>query len=84
MCLLENAVSLRNSLFEAGGGAIGNYEHSSFSTKEKVLFKEPKTPTQFWVRKEVLQIENETKISILFERKNEAKILKCLQDSASL
>ena len=28
-----NALSLRNSLFEAGGGAIGNYVHCSFSTK---------------------------------------------------
>ena len=34
--------------------------------------------------KEVLQIENEIQISILFEQKNEAKILQCLQDSASL
>ena len=75
----ENAVSLRNSLFEAGGGAIGNYEHSSFSTIGESTFYGTENSNPVVGRKEVLQIENETKISIIFERKNEVKILNCLQ-----
>ncbi|MDA9092634.1 Nif3-like dinuclear metal center hexameric protein [Polaribacter sp.] len=75
----ENAVSLRNSLFEAGGGAIGNYEYSSFSTIGESTFQGTENSNPVVGRKEELQIENETKISIIFERKNEVKILKCLQ-----
>lgn len=75
----ENAVSLRNSLFEAGGGAIGNYEYSSFSTIGESTFQGTENSNPVLGRKEELQIENETKISIIFERKNEVKILKCLQ-----
>ena len=74
-----NAVSLRNSLFEAGGGAVGNYEHSSFSTIGESTFKGTENSNPVVGLKEVLHVDNETKISIIFERKNEVKILKCLQ-----
>ena len=74
-----NAVSLRNSLFQAGGGAIGNYEHSSFSTIGESTFKGTENSNPVVGLKEVLHVDNETKISIIFERKNEVKILKCLQ-----
>ncbi|MDA9316653.1 Nif3-like dinuclear metal center hexameric protein [Polaribacter sp.] len=74
-----NAVSLRNSLFEAGGGAVGNYEHSSFSTIGESTFKGTENSNPVVGSKEVLHVDNETKISVIFERKNEVKILKCLQ-----
>ena len=74
-----NAVSLRNSLFEAGGGAVGNYEHSSFSTIGESTFKGTENSNPVVGLKEVLHVDNETKISVIFERKNEVKILKCLQ-----
>lgn len=76
-----NAVSLRNSLFEAGGGAIGNYVHCSFSTKGESTFQGTENSNPVLGEKKVLQIENETKISILFERKNESKILTSLQET---
>jgi len=76
-----NAVSLRNSLFEAGGGAIGNYVHCSFSTKGESTFQGNENSNPVLGEKKVLQIENETKISILFERKNESKILTSLQET---
>tara|TARA_B110000208_G_scaffold25115_2_gene32378 strand:- start:6380 stop:7474 length:1095 start_codon:yes stop_codon:yes gene_type:complete len=74
-----NADSLRNSLFEAGGGAVGNYEHSSFSTIGESTFKGTENSNPVVGLKEVLHVDNETKISVIFERKNEVKILKCLQ-----
>ena len=74
-----NAVSLRNSLFEAGGGAVGNYEHSSCSTIGESTFKGTENSNPVVGLKEVLHVDNETKISVIFERKNEVKILKCLQ-----
>ena len=74
-----NADSLRNSLFEAGGGAVGNYEHSSLSTIVESTFKGTENSNPVVGLKEVLHVDNETKISIIFERKNEVKILKCLQ-----
>jgi dinuclear metal center YbgI/SA1388 family protein len=74
-----NAVSLRDSLFEAGGGSIGNYEHSSFSTIGESTFKGNENSSPVVGQKGILQTENETKISVIFERKNEVKILECLQ-----
>ena len=74
-----NADSLRNSLFEAGGGAVGNYEHSSLSTIVESTFKGTENSNPVVGLKEVLHVDNETKISVIFERKNEVKILKCLQ-----
>jgi dinuclear metal center YbgI/SA1388 family protein len=77
----KDAVSLRNSLFEAGGGAIGNYVHCSFSTTGESTFQGTENSNPVLGEKRVLQIENETKISILFERKNESKILQSLQET---
>jgi dinuclear metal center YbgI/SA1388 family protein len=74
-----NAVSLRNSLFEAGGGAVGNYEHGSFNVTGESTFKGNENSNPVVGEKGVFHSENEIKINIVFERKNEEKILKSLE-----
>ena len=74
----ENAEKLRNALFEAGAGNIGNYENCSFNSKGFGTYKgnensNPKIGDQF----EFVESE-EIKIEVTFEKHLESKILKAL------
>jgi dinuclear metal center YbgI/SA1388 family protein len=78
---LNRSELLRNALFNAGAGSIGNYENCSFNTIGDGTFKgnEDANPVIGKVGK--LHTEKETKISVVFESKNEAAILKSLQEN---
>ncbi|VXB83285.1 GTP cyclohydrolase 1 type 2 homolog [Flavobacterium sp. 9AF] len=74
----ENAVTLRNALFEAGAGKIGNYEDCSFSSQGLGTYmgnenSRPEIGEQFEF------VENpEIKIEVTFEKHLESKILYAL------
>lgn len=74
----ENAEKLRNSLFEAGAGNIGNYENCSFNSKGigTYMGNEHSNP-EFGERFEFVESE-EIKIEVTFEKHLESKILKAL------
>lgn len=74
----ENHQQLRNALFEAGAGSIGNYEDCSFNSKGIGTYmgnkqSNPKIGERF----EFVESE-EIKIEVTFEKHLEAKILKAL------
>ncbi|EIA10468.1 Nif3-like dinuclear metal center hexameric protein [Flavobacterium frigoris] len=76
--IAENAEKLRNALFDAGAGNIGNYEDCSFSSKGigTYMGNEHSNP-QLGERFEFVQ-GDEIKIEVTFEKHLENKILKAL------
>ena len=77
----ENAEKVRNALFEAGAGNIGNYEDCSFSSKGIGTFMgNENSDPQLGQRFEFVQTD-EIKIEVTFEKHLENKILKALFQS---
>ncbi|MBA0884791.1 Nif3-like dinuclear metal center hexameric protein [Flavobacterium undicola] len=74
----ENAEKLRNTLFDAGAGNIGNYEDCSFNSKGigTYMGNEHSNP-EIGERFEFVESE-EIKIEVTFEKYLESKILKAL------
>ena len=74
----ENHTELRNALFEAGAGTIGNYEDCSFNSKGigTYLGNENSNP-EIGERFEFVENE-EIKLEVTFEKHLESKILKAL------
>ncbi|GIZ08578.1 Nif3-like dinuclear metal center hexameric protein [Flavobacterium sp. UMI-01] len=74
----ENAEKVRNALFEAGAGNIGNYEDCSFNSKGigTYMGNENSNP-EIGVRFEFVENE-EIKIEVTFEKHLESKILNAL------
>lgn len=77
----ENADKVRNALFDAGAGTIGNYENCSFSSKGVGTYmgNEHSNP-EIGARFEFVEAE-EIKIEVTFEKQLEPKILKALFES---
>ena len=74
----ENAEEVRNALFDAGAGTIGNYENCSFNSKGigTYMGNEHSNP-QVGERFEFVQ-GDEIKIEVTFEKHLETRILKAL------
>ena len=74
----ENAEKLRNALFEAGAGNIGNYEKCSFNSNGTGTYmgNENSNP-EVGDRFEFVE-SKEIKIEVTFEKQTESKILKAL------
>ncbi|WP_162128483.1 Nif3-like dinuclear metal center hexameric protein [Flavobacterium phycosphaerae] len=74
----ENVEKLRNALFEAGAGKIGNYEDCSFNSKGVGTYmgNEDSNP-EIGERFEFVENE-EIKIEVTFEKHLQSKILKAL------
>lgn len=74
----ENVEALRNSLFDAGAGKIGNYEDCSFNSKGigTYMGNENSNP-EIGNRFEFVENE-EIKIEVTFEKHLQSKILKAL------
>ncbi len=74
----ENVEALRNALFNAGAGKIGNYEECSFNSKGigTYMGNEDSNP-EIGNRFEFVENE-EIKIEVTFEKHLQAKILKAL------
>ena len=71
----KDADSLRSSLFEVGAGDIGNYDQCSFNTSGESTFKGNQNSNPILGEKGKLHKEKETQISLIFESKNETRIL---------
>jgi len=73
-----NADKLRNTLFIAGAGNIGNYDECSFNISGKGTYKGNEDSNPKIGKKGGFHTENETQISVTFEKHLESKILKTL------
>lgn len=69
---------VRESLFEAGAGNIGNYDNCSFNTSGTGTFRGNENSNPFIGEKGKLSTETEIRIEVIFEAINESRILKNL------
>ena len=74
----ENATEVRNALFDAGAGKIGNYENCSFNSQGigTYMGNENSNP-EVGERFEFVE-GNEVKVEVTFEKHLESKILKAI------
>jgi len=75
---VSHAHSLRNALFEAGAGSLGNYEFCSFNFDGKGTYRGNENSNPTLGKKEELHKENETAISVIFKKHLEPKIVSTL------
>lgn len=75
---IENANIVREALFNAGAGTIGNYENCSFNLNGLGTFKATENANPSIGKKGSLHTENETFISVIYEKHKEKAILNAL------
>lgn len=78
---LKDAEKVRNAVFAAGGGSIGNYENCSFNIEGSGSFKGNDDSRPVIGRKGELHFEKEIQVGITFSKHLQAKILKALFES---
>ena len=74
----ENAENVRLALFEAGAGNIGNYDSCSFNTEGFGTYRGNENSNPVIGEKGKLHSENETFMSVIFEKHQEQKVLSAL------
>lgn len=77
------AEQLREALFNAGAGSIGNYTNCSFNTKGVGTFKGNNNSNPTKGKKGELHYENETKLTVTYSSHLEPQILKALHNAHS-
>jgi dinuclear metal center YbgI/SA1388 family protein len=76
---VEHAEKVRNAIFEAGGGQIGNYSECSFNSAGTGTFKAGKGAEPFIGDIGIRHLENEVKIEVIFPSFLENKIIDALK-----
>jgi len=74
----KNAEDLRSELFKAGAGNIGNYDNCSFNSEGKGTYRGNEVSNPKIGKKGELHIEEETQISVTFNKHVESKLLNSL------
>ena len=74
----KHAETLRTALFEAGAGAIGNYTSCSFNLEGIGTFKGNSASNPSHGKRGELHSEEESLVSVVFEKHLESKVLKSL------
>ena len=74
----ENANQVRNALFEAGAGSIGNYDNCSFNSEGNGTYRGNENSNPVVGNKGELVESKEIKIEVTFEKHLESNILKAL------
>src|SRR5690554_3215763 len=77
----DNANQVRNALFEAGAGNIGNYDNCSFNSEGKGTYKGNEDSNPVVGKIDEFVIAKEVKIEVTFEKHLQNKILKALFDN---
>ena len=74
----ENAANVREALFNAGAGKIGNYDSCSFNTEGKGTFRGNENSKPFVGKQNELHAENETRMETVFPLHLKSKIISAL------
>lgn len=80
-CPIAQANGVREALFEAGGGHIGNYSDCSFNSEGFGTFKGAADSNPFAGTPGVLHTEPEVRIELIFKAPDERKILLALLEN---
>lgn len=78
-CPTKNAEEVRNALFAAGAGAVGNYDECSFNLEGKGSFKPGKDTNPHIGKKGERHYENETRIEVIFPAHLQNQLLRSLR-----
>ena len=78
-CPKQQAAELKEALFGAGAGNIGNYEGCSFTSIGKATFKATERATPFVGKVNEFHTENEDRIEVIYSRNKEKYILEAMQ-----
>jgi dinuclear metal center YbgI/SA1388 family protein len=76
---VDHAVTVRNAIFSAGGGFIGNYSECSFNAEGVGTFKAEKNAEPFVGEMGKQHQENEVKIEVIFPDYFENRIITALK-----
>ena len=76
----DNADEIRNAMFEAGAGTIGNYDHCSFNSSGFSTYKGNSDSNPVFGNKGALTIGDEIKVEVTYKKHQESNILKALFD----
>lgn len=77
----NSAGKVRNSLFNAGAGNIGNYDQCSFNFEGKGTYRANEEANPALGKIGEIHTEKETQISVIFEKHQQNKIIKALIES---
>ena len=80
-CPPAYAEDLKEALWEAGSGNIGNYDKCSFSMEGTGTFRPGETTNPFLGQKGELEKTEELRIEILFEKHNKHKLISALNQN---
>ncbi|MBN2638954.1 MAG: Nif3-like dinuclear metal center hexameric protein [Bacteroidales bacterium] len=78
-CPTSHAKQVRNAIFEAGGGQIGNYSHCSFNTNGEGSFKANENTNPFVGKIGELHYEKEIKIETIVPKSSLSSVLKAMR-----
>jgi hypothetical protein len=78
---VSHADKVRDAIFAAGAGNIGNYDSCSFNLKGTGTFRGNENTNPFAGKKEKLHRENELRIETIFPKYNQSKIIRALLES---
>jgi len=77
----NDAEKVRLALFKAGAGNIGNYDNCSFNTEGFGTYRGNEHSNPVIGKKETLHTENETFISVIFEKHLQQKVYSALLET---
>ena len=77
-CPKDHVANVRQALFSAGAGHIGNYDSCSYNTEGFGTFRALENTNPFVGEKGKLHTEAETRIEVIYEAYQESTILKTL------
>jgi len=75
----DNASSLKQSLFDAGAGQIGNYDLCSFSSTGLGTYRGNERSNPVIGKRNKLMKTNEVKIEVTFEKHKQSQIIKAMK-----
>jgi dinuclear metal center YbgI/SA1388 family protein len=77
-CPVSHTEMVRQALFDAGAGHIGNYDYCSYNVRGEGTFRASDKASPFLGSKNILHVEPEVRIEVIFPRFLESKILTSL------
>jgi dinuclear metal center YbgI/SA1388 family protein len=77
-CPVDHADRVRQALFEAGAGHIGNYDCCSYSITGQGTFRASDKANPFVGEKNVIHVETESRIEVIFPRFLERRLVASL------
>ncbi len=80
-CPIKEADSVREAMFDAGAGVIGNYDKASFNLEGTGTFRGNESSNPHVGEKGTMHKETECRIEVIYEISKETSILKAMKKS---